>query len=230
MNITVSAYDRPHYLRESLSALSRCIGIGTCRVIVVCDKSDKTDECVALADSFGFETLRLPERAGCNGAIYASLRFGFEFAGDDFHLHVEDDVVLTRDSLLWFGWARDRYRDDRSIFSVSGYQRKPCGAINQCGRRRWFCPWGWGTWSDRWQEMKAGWASDESVSWDVQLGCRVRGLRFEAYPAVSRVQNIGGAGGAHIDSPHWHKLFQEAVGTSDNVAADPVWDFAESHL
>ena len=230
MNITVSAYDRPHYLSESLSALSRCLGIGCCRVVVVCDKSDKTEECVSVANKFGFETLILGSRMGCNAAIYASLRFGFDFGSSGFHLHVEDDVVLTRDSLQWFTWARDRYRDDRSIFSVSGYQRKPCGAINQCSRRRWFCPWGWGTWSDRWEEIKSSWGSGPDTSWDVHVSDKVRGTRFEVYPAVSRVQNVGKEGGTHIDSPQWHKLFHEAVGTSDNVAADPVWDFSEAGI
>jgi hypothetical protein len=199
-------------------------------VFVILDKSDRTDECLEIVRQHGFDSLTLAERVGCNEAICKSLRVGFDFAGTDFNLHVEDDVVLSRDAIHWFWWARDTYRNDKSIFSVSGWQRKPCGLITQCGRRMGFCPWGWGTWRDRWDEIKAAWPPAEGTSWDVHVTNNVRGTRFEAYPAVSRVQNIGESGGEHINCPDWHEIFHAAVSTSDDAPESGNLYFTEANI
>ena len=60
MNITVSAYNRPAYLRETLAALRACDGIEQCRVMVLVDPSEASVESAALAVKYGFESGQYP--------------------------------------------------------------------------------------------------------------------------------------------------------------------------
>lgn len=226
LSVTVSAYDRPSNLKETLSSLSLCHGLSYTRVFVVCDKSDRTDECVKLAKSHGFDVLVNDDRLGCNETIKRSLLFGLAVAGCDFHIHLEDDTVPSKDALQWFSWARDRYREDKSVFSVSGYQRVPCGRIDQCSKRRWFSSWGWGTWPDRMAEIVECINTESGVSWDILVQSR-RGTRHEAFPCVSRIQNTG-AIGEHHKNPDWHRMFVEAGATSDSHGGPHLGDFEES--
>lgn len=227
MKITVSGYNRPQYLDRTLAAVTRMIGFKSSTVFVLLDPCDKTAECMDVCRAYGIEASPLSEHVGCNDATFAAMQFGFEVLGDDFHLHFEDDTVPTRDALVWFSWARDHYRHDKSIFTVTGYQRESNGKLGECGLRRWFTPWGWGTWADRWHEMRAAWShGKDTLSWDVHLTQRVRGTRWEAFPTVSRIQNIGAESGTHVPSAEWHAVHHHVAVTADDLAGS-ARDFVE---
>jgi hypothetical protein len=222
MNVTVSAYNRPAYLRATLAALSRCEGIGDCRVTVLLDPCEETREQVTTAAKYGFEAVAFSGRAGCNRAILGALSYGFSEMQSEFHLHFEDDTVPSRDAITWFRWAGEAYKHDASVMTVSGYQRISNGRPAECGSRRWFTPWGWGVWRDRWLGIAAGWAKDDSVSWDVVVNHVLRAGRFELFPTVSRIQNIGAEKGTHVPSPEWHTEHHRVAVTADEVDFDPV--------
>lgn len=222
MNVTVSAYNRPAYLAETLASLRSCDGIEHTRVVVLCDWCDDTMACAALASRYGFEYRLFPERVGCNQAIYRSLSHGFDAMGSEFHVHLEDDTVPTRDCLRWFAWARDAYADEPAVMNVSAYQRVSDGQRNAAGLRRWFTPWGWGLWRDRWEKMKAGWSPDDSISWDVVVNHVLRAGRYEVFPTVSRTQNIGAEKGTHVPSAEWHAANHWVPVTADDIDGEPV--------
>jgi hypothetical protein len=218
MNITVSAYNRPAYLEQTLAALRSCYGIGDCRVMVLVDPSEASVHSAALAVRYGFQSGTYPERVGCNQAIRNALAYGFNEMGSEFHVHFEDDTVPTRDCLRWFAWARDHYRDDPAVMNVSGYQRVSNGCLDECGLRRWFTPWGWGVWRDRWLGLHLGWVQgDEATSWDVIVNHGLRAGRYEAFPTVSRIQNIGAEQGTHVPSAEWHAEHHRVAVTSDHI-------------
>jgi hypothetical protein len=56
VNITVSAYNRPEYLRQTLAALRACDGLDSCRVAVLIDPSDEAGKCADVATTLGFES------------------------------------------------------------------------------------------------------------------------------------------------------------------------------
>lgn len=228
MNITVSGYNRPDYLRQACDALARCVGIEDCRVFVLLDPCDETEACRAVAIRHGWECFAYEEHAGCNNAILAALMFGFETLGGDYHVHFEDDCVPTRDALLWFSWARDRYRHDQSVFTVSGYRQKGNTRLRECRLRRWFTPWGWATWPDRFAEMKQRWSAKDGPSWDIIVNHVVRGTRWEACPWVSRVQNIGAERGVHVPDAEWHRANHHVPITADDLGDEVVLDFVEA--
>ena len=228
MNITISGYNRPEYLDQTCQALSMCVGVSSCRVVVLLDPCDETEGSVEIAKRHGYEVFTLLEHAGCNDAIYTSMRYGFEVMQSEFHLHFEDDTVPTRDALLWFSWARDKYRHDPNVFTVSGYQQKSSGDARTCGTRRWFTPWGWGTWIDRWAEIAPQWTSKNGPSWDIIVNNYIRGTRWEAFPTVSRIQNIGAEKGTHVFNAEWHAEYHHVPVTADDLGGVPVRDFTES--
>jgi hypothetical protein len=227
VNITVSGYNRPRYLERTLAALSQCDGVEDCNVMVLLDPCGETPESVALAHRYGFTPCVYSERVGCNGAIFGGFAVGFRYAESDYHVHLEDDTVPCRDSLRWFAWARDRYRDDQRVFSVSGYQRIGNGNRTQSTLREWFTPWGWATWRDRWGIISTLWQHDPAVSWDVRVNYVLRAGRLEAHPTVSRIQNIGGEMGTHVPSPEWHAANHHVPVTADDLPGDPVREWSE---
>lgn len=219
MNITVSAYNRPEYLHKTLAALRSCIGIGECRVMVLIDPSEESVHSAALAARYGFKSLQYSQRVGCNRAIQFALVHGFHEMGSDYHIHLEDDTVPARDCLQWFAWARDQWRDEPRVMNVSGYQRISNGCLDECGTRRWFTPWGWATWRDRVAGLLAGWVADDSTSWDVVVNHALRAGRYEAFPTVSRIQNIGAERGTHVPSAEWHTHNHRVPVTADDITS-----------
>lgn len=217
MNITVSAYNRPVYLAQTLAALAECRGVEHCRVAVLLDPCDQTQEQANIAAKHGFEPVVYSNRVGCNLAILGAMQYGFSILGGDYHIHLEDDTVPCRDALRWFAWARDAYRDDPRIMNVSGYQRVSNGRTAQCGARCWFTPWGWATWRNRWIGLEAGWAKGDAVSWDVVVNHVLRAGRYEAFPTVSRIQNIGAEMGTHVPNAEWHTANHRVPVTSDDI-------------
>lgn len=227
MNITVSAYNRPDYLEQTLAALRSCDGIADCEVIVLIDLSEVSDRCVELARKHRFSYGTYSERLGCNQAIQHALAYGFNHMQSEFHVHLEDDTVPTRDFLRWMAWARDQYRDDPGVMSVSGYQQVSNGCLDECGLRRWFSSWGWGVWRDRWLGLHMGWTQDDLPSWDLIVNRFLRAGRYEAFPTVSRIQNIGAEKGTHVPSAQWHAKHQHVPVTADDIACQQVDGFRE---
>jgi len=227
MNITVSAYNRPAYLQQTLAALRSCDGIGDCRVVVILDPCEETPAQVEIARRYGFEPAVIQKRAGCNAAIRGAFVHGFDQMRSEFHVHFEDDTVPTRDALLWFAWARDAYRDDPAVMNVSGYQKISNRQSGEAGLRRWFTPWGWGTWRDRWIGLDAGWSRHADLSWDIVVNHVLRAGRYEAFPTVSRIQNIGAEKGTHVPNAEWHAEHHRVAMTADDLAGDAVLSWIE---
>lgn len=228
MNVTVSGYNRPAYLERTLAALAKCDGVRDCRVRVLLDPCDETAEQTEIAARYGFPVSVHASHVGCNTAIQQAFRFGFSEQLYDYHVHLEDDTVPTKDALRWFAWARDRYRDDPRVMNVSGYQRSSDGEGGHAAIRRWFTPWGWATWRDRWFGLDAGWAKNDAISWDVVVNYLLRAGRYEAFPTVSRIQNIGAEKGTHVPNAEWHAANHHVAVTADDLLGGPFPSWAHT--
>jgi len=205
------------YTKRVIEALQQCDGIEDYKLIIGLEplSKDIVEYAYSLSAVFNqVEILHRPYIYGCGTNILHTLAVGFEQS--DYVVNLEDDVVPHRDILKYFEWGADTYRDDKDIFTISGYnnpsddfdktveprsQQKltledyPPHIVNrQCN----FTPWGWATWKDRFDEMKTNWNPN---SWDVHLQHNVVGERYEIYPLLSRTLNIGKEMGTHV-SPH----------------------------
>jgi len=119
------------------------------------------------------------------------------FGESDYVIHVEDDILLSKDSLSMFESCYN-LKDDETIFTVCAFgPRKlpewefPDGILPdnmklQISKTPWYTPWGWATWEDRWNSFKDEWDGHDQV-----LNHEIRGDRCEAFPTLSRVKSVG---------------------------------------
>jgi hypothetical protein len=224
----MTTYKRPDYTRQVLEGLNACEGIGEYGLII------QLDGCNGSFNPVSLELRGISERypnikkarcdesfinRGCGNNTLMTLELGFDIAqrhGNDFNIHIEDDVVPHKDFLRYMEWACEKYRDDKSVFSIGAHWRgmPPKDEFFQVWRDKMFTPWGWGTWRDRFEEMKANWIQNEGVnhSWDTHLRDLVRGDRVCIRPKLSRTQYIGRDGGTWGTAEFFDAQYSKAEG------------------
>lgn len=221
--ITISLYNRLDYTRQVFDHLNRCTGIRGYEVIVHVDHSPLQDQIAEyLSTSLPANINHIPyfssKNLGCNKAIHKCLSLGFD--NSDYVIHVEDDILLAKDALTYFEWANKRFKNDKTVFTIDGYNNEgiyqPQWLWDVC-KATSFKPWGWATWKDRWFEIAAQWQfgydarykQGECIfkggGWDVCMKQLLRGDRCRVYPKIARTKNIGALGGVHTPSAEWHK-------------------------
>lgn len=211
--ITISLYNRPEYTKELFDALNKCYGIEDYRILVSIDPGCEIVQ--NLARSFRPDQTSVTVnqiRLGCNVNVFHSIAQGFRIS--DYNIHFEDDTIPSRDCLKLFELAKHEYLNNPEIFTMSGYvnsnnktehYRPKSTDIGRVCRRQWFTPWGWATWRDRFEEMKKVWDFNAKYgSWDCTIN-RIRRDRYEIFPAIARVQNIGAENATHVPSAQWHR-------------------------
>ena len=227
--IVMTLCNRPAYTARVLEALAACDGIDGKPVAFSIEPVN--EEVIRLAKAF-----REPrfihvgqKQLGCNCNTYYALSMGF--SEYDQVVALEDDTVPGRDFLRFCEWGLREYRDDKSVFSICGYQRTPAEELPHTSsvvREQWFTPWGWATWRDRWDSVRTRWpADDRQVSWDTIVDKVTRAGRYEVRPLVARIQNIGGEGGAHVPSAEWHRAHHLNPLWIETVDRQPVTHYRE---
>jgi glycosyltransferase involved in cell wall biosynthesis len=212
--ITLTASHRPQYLRQVLDALARCDGVTDYLLLASLEPgNDEVREIIEQVSFLEIQAVVNARRLGCAPNTFYALRRGFERC--NYVIHLEDDTVPAKDALRFFEYCRDAYRNDKQVFTIGGYSACPDspnispdslrGRHRTLTRHKWFNPWGWATWRDRFIEMAQQW---NFHSWDTHLNEVVRANRYEVTPVLSRFQNIGAEQGAHVPSPEWHRLNQ----------------------
>lgn len=217
--LTISGYNRPDYFTQVIRGLAWCDGVGEYDVVAVLDPSDKTQELAEIAKAAGIQTMIMQERLGCGSMIRYCMELGFRIS--DFHIHLEDDTVPSPDCLRWFEWAARNASS--TILTISAYnQHGGHASTNTYGTRKWFTPWGWGTWKTNFEKyLKPAW--DPSF-WDggVQRVRENLGMG-EVYPHVSRIQNIGAERGTFCPGPEFHKEHQHATRVARPEDKQTTW-------
>lgn len=218
--ITMAVWRRADVLKKTLHALEHATGIGDYTLVIHCDGGGNQNETRAVRyvcrDIDFAETLIKFNRGnlGCNENTRRVLHRGFELS--DYVIHVEEDIVIAPDALLYMEWAK-QFRNRPEIWMVSMW-RHPSGWLHESGtpfplgqaietkvcHSGGLLIWGWGTWRDRWETMEKNWTTgdDKTLSWDTHLtAVRHKLGKFCICPLVSRAVNVGD-GGIHRDAAH----------------------------
>ncbi len=204
--ITMTAYKRPEYTKQVIDSLSRCIGIDNYTLLIGIDPGYvSVSKLFYNIDFVKHEIFINHSLQGCSHNTYLAIARGFERS--DYVIHVEDDTLLACDALLYFEHCFNAYMHDKSIFTIVAYSRSKSDmdkdSYYKVMKNKWYTPWGWATWKDRWTEMDAEW--DHGISkggWDVNLNQNVRRDRFEVLPCLARCQNIGEQNGTYCTPEH----------------------------
>ena len=212
--LTISLYNRLQYTERLFQYLDECYGIQDYEINICCEPGHKPIE--DLARNFRPSQTHVtvnPRRYGCNTNIFQCLAIGF--SKNDYHIHFEDDTIPGKDCLQYFEWAREKYKNDKTVFTISAYVNSdnktehyypPSENILLVEKRNWFTPWGWATWKDRFEDMAKVWDfAGVKGSWDTAINHIARNDRNEVFPAVARTQNIGADLGTHVPNAEWHK-------------------------
>lgn len=212
INIAISAYNRPEYSRRSLAAILGAKGYSPEKYAIYCsidcdENGETNDEVFSLYARHGFTHSITKKKLGCNYNVKRALDIAWE-DNPDFVLLIEDDIIISDDALQYVEWAAKKYKDDLSVRTVGLWKSKngwdfskplSKSEMFKINEQVWFTCWGWGTWGDRWKEMKDTWTTgndSHKTSWDVVLYNHLK-ERKEVVPSISRAYNCGEFGGTH---------------------------------
>lgn len=209
--ITMLAYKRPEYTKQVVDALKKCIGFDEYVLLPTLDPGYprvlKAFEGLSNCHIVVNET-----RIGANLSMLQALQRGFDVS--DFVIHLEDDIVPGIDSLKYFEWINQTYKDNKNIFTATAYSRetdiKPEDYFTVY-KQKFFTCWLWGTWKDRFEEIEKEWNReghlDHAMAYELLKG------RCEIVPHLARSHNIGEYDSANNNTQEFYKTWHY----------NPVW-------
>lgn len=220
--ITMTAYRRNDYTREVLDSLAACHGVADWLFLPHVEPGyDEVIETVR-----GFSACESiveinPERKGLNRNTHAAVSCGAA-RNPDVLLHIEDDTVLAPDALLWFEWAvceiMTKKKCGPNVLLASGYngvKQKPTETHVGNVRKIW-CPWGWATNSGGLQFLLAKWNFRNPKCFTCHFRRVYHHTRWEIFPSLSRVQNIGYTAGENGRTAEWYRANHRAPYVADS--------------
>jgi len=162
--ICLSAYNRPVYFQEVITALERCNGIENYPIICSLDGGDEKNQLknqnVLENSNLEIEYRNQADNLGCAGNMGYVLSWAFNEEEADRVIVVEDDVVLAESALNFVSRLLERYEDDERVFSVTmmSSNKRDNLAANQVNALDWFNCCGFATWKRVWEEIDSeGW-------------------------------------------------------------------------
>ena len=204
--ITIPTWKRPEYTGQVLEGMKRCYGIEDYTIYIFAEP--EYPEVIDVIESFTDLNIVLSineKRLGLPGNTRQCLDKGFSMT--DYLIHFEDDIVPSKDCLKYFEWARDKYVDDKNIFSISGLHRthnfkNKDDLYHAVIRIDGFIPTGWAMWQDRWKETKLNW-EETKTSWSLSAH-NARKRSCVLIPYLSRTKYIGIENTTNC-TPEFHK-------------------------
>jgi len=211
--ITSVHYNRAPYTKMSLEYLAKCDGIEDYLLQIFMEPVSEgvaSNDDVLLAihdfDACEVELFINPRVYGCTNNTLQALKRGFELA--DFVIHLEDDILFSKDALKFFEFCNKRYKDESEVLTVGAYnQSQTDESLSEITRIEYFVPWGWATWKDRYEAWMKSLVLN-THSWDVCFSRSPPQTLCNILPVFSRAQNIGAHGGTHVPNPEWHAANQ----------------------
>ncbi|HEY2720589.1 MAG TPA: glycosyltransferase family 25 protein [Chitinophagaceae bacterium] len=162
--IVLFAYKRKDTLRQTVEALRVCTLASECDLYVFADgaKGKKDQKEVTEVRNYlktisGFKSIsfNLSEK---NRGISHSVIEGVNkiFSKNDKVVVLEDDIVVSKNFIVFMNENLLKYQNQQSVFSISGYNY-PFRVKDNEKLDAFFLPrsssWGWATWRDRWCDL-----------------------------------------------------------------------------
>jgi len=215
--IASTHYNRPKYTKQCFEHLSKCVGIENYLLVLGVEPGNQ--EVIDLCRGINFCDYMLKtneQRMGCNANIGDTLGLAFRFS--DYVIMLEDDILFAKDTLLYFEQF-EKYKNE-NLLNISAYHRKSDpNEPYKTTKRRWFTPWGWATWRNRYEFLTHAWTA-KHPSWD----CFWNDSKMhEIYPVWSRSQNIGWENGTYCPGFQFHRENQWV----ENWAGDQEYEIKE---
>jgi hypothetical protein len=223
--IAVITYNRPDYTAQMLRALAACRGIEQWHVHFQCEPG--CDAVLKLVGPWNYGASKSltvnSQRLGCNVNILTAIDTCFR-RGHYFTAVQEDDVLYAPDALEFLLWGQS-YAFNPTVLLLQLWRRSQerlAGLDYAVTRGDLPHIWGWGTWADRWPELRDGWNRDGSRSWDCHLADTVWRNQARAFvsPLLPRSQNIGALNGVNYNSQETYIHYAYNAVWAGNVALE----------
>ncbi|MDD5676905.1 MAG: glycosyltransferase family A protein [Kiritimatiellae bacterium] len=165
--IIVTVYDRLQHFQQCIEALQRNALASDSELYVVSDAPGKPEHTLkinqvrAYAQSItGFKKVHLIFRGENYGAYHSFLVVTQQVLSEHGRfIFLEDDVVASRNFLDYMNDGLNFYVADKKVFSITAYTF-PIKFPKDFKADVFFlpsnCPWGFGTWKDRWEKVDFG--------------------------------------------------------------------------
>ena len=169
--VALFVYNRPGHTERTLEALSANTLAADSTLAIFSDAPRTADQADDVAkvraliarERWGFARVERIEHSHNQGLARSVIGGVSRLLEEHDRLIVlEDDLVTSRHFLSYCNAALERYRDEPSVFSISGYNLPPAQMPipTSYAHDVYFNPrcssWGWATWRDRWQ--RADWS------------------------------------------------------------------------
>lgn len=165
--VAVFTYSRPIHTKNTLEALDKCHDADETDLFIFCDnyKNEQSKNMVlqvrtivenyAKISSYKNVTIYKSEY---NKGLAMSIREGVTKIISQYGnvIVIEDDLIVSKNLLIYMNKALDIYKYNNKIWSISGYSFEMKSLndyphdIYTSGRA---CSWGWATWKDRWNKI-----------------------------------------------------------------------------
>src|SRR6266566_1919850 len=215
LSVVFTAYQRPHYLKETLDSWAHVRGISSISMSIFIEPSDLQDDMIQVVheSKLSLDVVLNKERLGVLVNAWRALNFAFFQTDADFTILAEEDVIVSSDTLEYFQYQIDHYSCHDAL-GVCAYSGRDKGDTDKTHLSFDFSVLLWGTWYDNWIDcIKDNWDKDYSTNngtpgveagWDWHLARLSKKFnRPFIHPEVSRSKHIGEFGGMHT-TPETH--------------------------
>lgn len=204
--ITSTHYNRPNCTKQMIEHLVRCSGIEDYTVYfgVEPDCPEVLDEIEKYPLNKIVEINK--KLLGCWPNKKKIISMGFTVS--DYVIHVEDDVILAKDALEYFEWAKKNRRNFASVTAFSIEKRFQDNLnLNRIGVSSLYSPIAWATWFDEFSKIYNVWDGSDKELQSLWVG------REHLTPEVSRAKHIGVGKGiySHPDITELVESLEHAV-------------------
>lgn len=231
--ITTPHYNRPNCTESMIKYLRKAVGIADWHVIFVCEPGcENVKEYCKHANLPSYEVIVNNRLLGLWENKKKCLDIAFNQRNADFVLHLEDDILISNDALLFYEWCNHTYLNQSQVFTVNGFnkirafdfyaRRCPCCNMpfyTQIYRRLTYNSIGFAIWKDRYHSMVLN--NDWNGS-DLSLeNYRNKYNLFEVYPILSRINHIGHQQGTSFDDDVAITLIKQGIKPECLVGSTP---------
>lgn len=235
--ISMTAYNRPDYLKRTLTDLSKNT-TGDWHFFISVDPSNKTDEIRKVLDlDYGFSTVTIEinkQRKDHRRNQHDAIDMAFS-AGSKFNLHFDDDLFISPDALDLANYYEKTFKDapltfgSYGLFNYASDASKPDRLIK---REKTFTGLGWCTFKDNWEQLfTTNWFNDNyskmfgHYGWDWNIaGLYTVNNISEIFPAFSRTNHAGREHGTCCNFDFYDKTFPQIVWNKDLIIKDYYYD------
>lgn len=165
--VVIFVYNRPEHAKKTIEALAENYLAKETDVIIFSDaaKNEKATVAVEATRKFidsvptkklfrSVEIIKAPKNIGLANSVVNGVTEIVEKFGEV--IVVEDDLVSSKDFLQYMNRALEYYKNNESIWSISGYNipiKIPSSYNHDLYLSYRGCSWGWATWRDRWNKV-----------------------------------------------------------------------------